>query len=148
MRGKGKGGGNGGKGGKGSGKGGKNNPTGKDNPKGGKTNGGKGQSTESPAAGSTEVPPVPTPPPLDPKALTDARGRRPCYNFVQGKCKNPNCKRYHGPLTKAMKTKMAEDLEKMAAKKVAGGDGTQSEIENNKPKAKATAKAKGQATKP
>ena len=108
---------------------------------------GKGKGDKGKKKGE-DVPPPPkpaAPAKLPDEALVDANGRRPCYKFIHGTCNDPNCKRDHGPETKAMQAKRLKDEAKMQQQRDAGGDGTQSDIEADddaKPKAKAKAKAK------
>ena len=72
-------------------------------------------------------------------ALVDELGRPLCYANVNRKCNDPNCKRYHGPETKAMHEKRLKDEKRMAerAEKAAAAGGERPGPRRPKVKAKA-----------
>ena len=59
---------------------------------------------------------------LPESAIVDAEGRQLCYSYVHGKCQDSDCRRYHGPETKAMKEKRLVDEKRMADKRAAAAE--------------------------
>ena len=75
---------------------------------------GKGKGQEKGNKGETKAPVV--------DALKAADGREACLKFMAGECDNPDCPRFHGPFTKAMKAAYAKwkaDRDARAAKRAA-----------------------------
>ena len=81
--------------------------------------------------------------PLAPDALVDNEGKRPCYNFANGKCNDANCKFSHVPETPAMQKKRLADEKKISAKAARAEGGAASDKDSEKgPKATAKAQPK------
>ena len=81
-------------------------------------------------------------------AVKDKQGRFLCYGYANGTCNDPNCKRYHGPETTAMRLKRAKDEAKIARAKARGEKASQSDLEDSATAPRAKGKAatyKGQA---
>ena len=121
------------KGGKGAASGGADKGDGKGG-KGGKKPKGNGQEPPPPPPGKSKLPD---------DALVDEQGRQLCYAYVHKKCNDANCKRYHGPETKAMRKKRLEDEKRMAERAAASGG---ADSESKGPKAKSKARPETPAT--
>ena len=84
---------------------------------------GKGGKRDNKPKGGGQDPPPPPPGKhkLPDDALVDELGRPLCYANVHRKCNDPNCKRYHGQETKAMREKRLKDEKRMAERAAAAG---------------------------
>ena len=98
------------------------------------------------AGPKAKYPKPPPPPKLVDDAVRDHRGRQLCYAYVRGQRSEPCPRhRYHGPETPAMREKRLADEKKIAERRSAGQDATQTDVESGsetavKPKAKAKTK--------
>ena len=107
---------------------------------------GKGKGKDKGKGANGHPPKEPKGPPLPDDAHKTADGRLPCYNFKEGKCKDPNCSRYHGKFSKAMTedyTKWAANRDQQRERQLADGaaNGTaQGDSNGVTPKAKGKAK--------